>query len=288
MSHLTLQTDIPSSIATVVFKITDHKKKTVKLTCPSGGSVQHPTQKGEAPWIISAILVKDINDPYSSSSTTEAQIVHNLNAALSCSIDVVLAKLSGGESSSGSVTPPQKKPEAPVKGGGEAPEQPPLGAELHLDMEHQEQDQWCWAAVAVSVGNFYDEDRDLEQCAVVNDSFDREDCCGDVVPSACNQPNLIEDVIRDLGNLDQYYGEDIDFDAVTGEIDAGSPVVVGIDWGDDSGHYVAIDGYSVGATGDLINVKDPWDGGGIFIFDDFPASINADATWDETCTTKAA
>jgi len=121
-------------------------------------------------------------------------------------------------------------------------------------MQRQERDQWCWAAVAVSIATFYDRaTRWSSQCAVANSHLQRTDCCGGT--SLCNEANFVEYVLQTIGLYKHWHNGTKSFDDVCAQIDAGNPVVCRIAWHGGGGHFVVITGYDRG--NETVVVDDP-------------------------------
>ena len=143
-------------------------------------------------------------------------------------------------------------------------------------MEHQQEAQWCWAAVAVSVFNFLAGTDDLTQAALVPRLL--KTVC-DRVPNPqdpCNQAFTLDGPLSDLGNLVQPNGGQ--FDSIVKFADlqtywsaAPFPVCARIVWddGSNSAHFIALTASAELSNGQqLVSVHDP-----------SPASLGP-AQWD--------
>ena len=119
------------------------------------------------------------------------------------------------------------------------------GRILVFDMQHEEQNNWCWAAVAASVGNYYAEEEEWDQCTVANRELRREDCCGDGAAGPCNVYGYLASALNRVHCLQNWaIAHRATFDMVVGEINAGRPVCVRVAWRGGGAHFVAITGYS--------------------------------------------
>ncbi len=128
-------------------------------------------------------------------------------------------------------------------------------------MQNQEQNQWCWAAVAVSVNWYYDSHSNWTQCIMANFEFDQTTCCKDGSTTACNRPHYLSTAMYDTGNLAD--GSPISgaasYDSITNEINNCQPVGMAFSWEktvDHSvkgAHAVAIAGYGEG----ILYLEDP-------------------------------
>ena len=156
-----------------------------------------------------------------------------------------------------------------------------------FQMQEQEADQWCWAAVAVSVANFIKPNPDLCQCKLAARAFGIPGgCSGTPPPAACNRPLGL---IRALNELSLHSGDPIvgpiSFDHVRDTIDSGWPVPVRIVWDDNPGnaHFVVITGYSVATSGaPCVQVDDPFYGRSLVDYDTFVTSYHGSGSWERT------
>jgi hypothetical protein len=138
---------------------------------------------------------------------------------------------------------------------------PPLnnvagGKHLAVTVDHQQQSNWCWAAVAAGVATFYGTNV-KSQCQIVSDVLPNAPaggCCPD--GAACNQQYQLLKALAYVGHLAATGSEDHPLDKATlqAEITAGRPVGVQITWRDTGGgHFVA----ATGCAGNVIDVRDP-------------------------------
>jgi hypothetical protein len=112
----------------------------------------------------------------------------------------------------------------------------PPGA-LDFAIQDQEKDNWCWAAVAASVTDYY---AARNGTAVLS----QEDVAAAVGATGKDEPFLLSTVLRTIGHLDgkQISGGLLFPDIVT-EIKNCKPICCAICWPRDSiGHYVVIMG----------------------------------------------
>lgn len=286
-TKLTLRNAIPPADATVTFQITEGKKKPIKLTVPSGGSVQHPTNPADGSWLVAAIVAS--NAKQGASNTTASQTITNPNATISCSIDQIVGRLDVNDTSApipGTLTSILAQPA--TWGDSSAGDTPELHASrsLLLIMQHQEQTQWCWAAVSVSVAIFY-HTTTFKQCDMANWAFAQTTCCVDGSTAQCNKPSTLLAALTHVGHMNRHHRRALNLPETIAEINGDHPVGVGIAWTGGGGHFVAIDGYST-ATGTApatIAVADPWYGSSIVVFSTFAANYQGGGNWAETYTT---
>ncbi|WP_428659162.1 C39 family peptidase [Reyranella sp.] len=116
---------------------------------------------------------------------------------------------------------------------------------LTFIMQHEEQYNWCWAAVAASVGDYFTQAGTWKQCAVANLELRRNDCCAAGGDGPCNIYGYLASALNRVHCLQNWaIGQRVAFDVVVGEIDGGRPVCVRVAWRGGGAHFVAITGYS--------------------------------------------
>ncbi len=144
--------------------------------------------------------------------------------------------------------------------------QPSRGCLVGFNMQHQEQDMWCWAAVGVSVDDYYTSHAGGSQCSLVNAELGRSDCCGPSGASvSCNQPWHLEGPLGRLGHYDHTVTGPVSFGQVDGELSASRPVGARVRWTDGSAHFVVIWCCASNPAGtEQVSISDPfygpWDG----------------------------
>lgn len=149
---------------------------------------------------------------------------------------------------------------------------PPNAATLPFSQQTQQQDQWCWAAVTVSVSLFYNAGSGWSQCSLVNAEFGRSDCCMNGGLSFCNQPHVLDKPLSRTGNLNVMRQTAAPFPDVASEIDNKHPLGCRIGWTAGGGHFVVVHGYSDGANGSWVNVADPFYGPSTYVYSVFCTS----------------
>ena len=157
------------------------------------------------------------------------------------------------------------------------------GNPLGFTMQHQQQTQWCWAAVSVSVNLYYHPASGQTQCAVANTGMGQTTCCVDGSTVQCNQPWFLDQALQIVGNLNAVTGGKAALTAVKAEINQCHPLCLRIGWNGGGGHFVAIYGYSR----KLINVGDPWYGNSVVAYASFPNTYQGGGSWTDSYTTKA-
>jgi hypothetical protein len=153
--------------------------------------------------------------------------------------------------------------------------------QLTFTMQHQQQTNWCWAAVATSVTLFYSSAGTWTQCSLVNAELGQTTCCTDGSTSQCNQAWYLDLALTRVGNLDHVAGGSIALSGVEQEIDAGRLVGVRIGWSGCGGHFVALEGYQEGGAG-FVYVEDPWYGPSYVGYDTFRSMYQGSGSWTHT------
>jgi hypothetical protein len=159
---------------------------------------------------------------------------------------------------------------------------PPSGGGLQFTMQHQQQTQWCWAAVTSSVAAYY-QNPGWSQCRVVNDRLGQTACCVSGASPTCNRPWYLDQALDRVGELGNYIASPLTLGQLRSEIDAGHPVGVRIGWSNGGGHFVAIGGYS-GA--EIVDVQDPWFGQSSVDYFVFRTNYQGSGRWTHSYRTR--
>jgi hypothetical protein len=192
---------------------------------------------------------------------------------------------------------PAKKPALPllVAGRGETMEGSVFAAKqsftqstvisIPFKMQHQEQDEWCWAANAVSAARYLGSNS-LSQCALVNDELGRKSCCSHGGSEECNQPYYLEDALSAAGCHFRHVGYAISADAIGSALSVGTAIEARIGWTDGngrfdgSGHFVAIT--AIEPMTSMLQVADPWYRTSSIARDDFARAYKTVGVWTDT------
>jgi hypothetical protein len=151
----------------------------------------------------------------------------------------------------------------------------PLGS-----MYHQEQEQWCWAAVAQTVeeqmgaGTF-------DQCNVVSYTLNNAAgvCCGDKASTAaCNQPYYVDRAMQTFSVWFATYNYQVALNDLVNQAYQGFPVPIRIGY-PDHGHFVLI----YGATQDgYLYIWDPGGSGSKYVLAYSAVQKYSGGTWTDT------
>jgi hypothetical protein len=163
---------------------------------------------------------------------------------------------------------------------------------LTFKIQHQEQTEWCWAAVAASVQQYFEPATEpaleLKQCAIADMVLHTNLCCP--YPEFCNQPAALETALKKIHKWRKSLNPDpltgpgtLTFAEVQREIDRGRPVCVGIRWYQGGGHFVVIRGYRVLASGaQQLYIADPDNPSNLVDFYEFTNAYYGEGTWNST------
>jgi hypothetical protein len=121
---------------------------------------------------------------------------------------------------------------------------PGVGKTLPFTMQTQKLENWCWAAVSVSVAKFYQGQSPWRQCLLVNDQLGLANCCPNGSPAECDQPWFLERGLDRVGHLARKEEASVAFQTVSDEIDNRRPLGCFIVWPQGPGHFVILNGYS--------------------------------------------
>jgi len=134
-----------------------------------------------------------------------------------------------------------------------------VAAQVSFTIEHQEQDRWCWAAVAVSVGRYYKRSKKA-QCELVSEQLNNVTCCGVNASSyACNQPNQLRPSLTSAGVDHRWAPGAAGVADIQNEINNNRLVCVRYQWSGGLGHFAVIEGCAQVPPA-WVAVGDPWFG----------------------------
>jgi hypothetical protein len=145
--------------------------------------------------------------------------------------------------------------DAETEQGGATPV--PGVIDLALDVESQEQDQWCWAAVAVSVAKRFNSSTPWLQCTLANVELHQTSCCDEGNSPSCDVPWYLERALERIGHLLTMKAGAVNFSEVRVEIAADRPLCARIGWPGGDGHFVTIVGIRQTGGGRFLRIGDP-------------------------------
>lgn len=160
----------------------------------------------------------------------------------------------------------------------------PQRAKSSFTMQQQEADQWCWAAVGVSVNHYIAPNSTLTQAQLAGKVL--SGCNGDPGSPACDQPASLTQVLSAINHqIADPILAPISFAQIQQAIDAGFPIPVRIVWDDNPGnaHFVVISGYAISRSGvPLVQVDDPFYDRSIVDYDSFVSNYLSSGQWERT------
>lgn len=116
--------------------------------------------------------------------------------------------------------------------------------ELPFKNISQEQGNWCWAAVASSVAEFYNPKTIVPQCSIANAECQRSDCCTIAGVSACDVYQFLGSSLMFVRHLDRWIPTGpVQLDEVRQEIDGSRPLCMRTEYFLGGAHFLTIVGY---------------------------------------------
>jgi len=159
---------------------------------------------------------------------------------------------------------------------------------LPFFMQHQEQTNWCWAAVSVSIANYFStpgpSGGPWRQCDVANAELGQSTCCSNGSTSDCNQDWYLDRALTRVSHLaGPVTPAPESFTYVQLEITAQRPVGVRIGWYGGGGHFVAVTGYDDTNGAQQVDIEDPWYGPSTYDYGSFVSAYQSGAgQWTHT------
>jgi len=137
----------------------------------------------------------------------------------------------------------------------------PLQQSLSLQMQKQQQTNWCWAAVSTSVSLFLNQQSNWTQCKVANSALQCKTCCGvGAGGKDCNKPWYLDKALNVVEVACRTQDAPTNFVDVQTQIDKGQPLGCRIRWNEYEGHFVALTGYTDSSPTQYLEVADPGEG----------------------------
>jgi hypothetical protein len=128
-----------------------------------------------------------------------------------------------------------------------------------FSMQTQQANNWCWAAVSVSVAIFFGAGG-WTQCRLAGQELSAT-CCVSPVPGPCDRAWYLDRALARVGHFDRIDYTSEPFSTVQSEINTGRPLGCRIAWAAGLAHFVAIGGWQVASDGaEFVDVFDPYYG----------------------------
>ena len=165
---------------------------------------------------------------------------------------------------------------------------------IDFNLEKQQHNNWCWAAVASSVDRYFNPKSTWCQCRMAGKmakaaKLKVKNCGGcqrsKRAPEECNQPWYLDKALEFVGRLKGTpKPTPLSFAQIHKTIQAGRPVCVRVQWGNGGAHFVVISGCVVGSSGQRwVDVEDPHTGSSTWLYEEFKSNYQyLEGCWDET------
>jgi hypothetical protein len=162
-----------------------------------------------------------------------------------------------------------------------------MSASLNFQIETQQGDLLCWAAVAASVSRFYNPLSQWTQCKVASSVLNSTACCQSLTP--CNQDSFLETALQATTNLSSPPDFQIGFDQIKDQIDRNRPIGIRIAFSIHAGHFVVLCGYDDSTPGEEeVLLSDPAGSQTTVRFSDFllPGGYPGSGMWTNSYLTQ--
>jgi len=158
---------------------------------------------------------------------------------------------------------------------------------LSVPKTKQEQTNWCWAGCSSAVFSYYG--KKIKQCYIADFAWSKVTCCKSAGP--CNKVNSmygekgsIVDILKHWCVKSASVASALTFAGCKTEINAQRPFIIRYQWSDGKGHFLVVNGYSTGSSGndEKLYLMDPGNGSyGFFTYAYVKAKVNHH-TWTHT------
>src|ERR1017187_10062469 len=127
---------------------------------------------------------------------------------------------------------------------------------LNLEVEPQQGDLLCWAAVAASIARFYNPLSPWTQCSVASQVLNSAECCQSM--SSCNRESSLESALQATAHLAAPPIFRLAFQQIKDELDQQHPIGIRIAFSIGVGHFVALSAYDDAVVGqETVTLSDP-------------------------------
>ncbi|MBA5635677.1 hypothetical protein H3H37_01245 [Duganella sp. LX20W] len=177
--------------------------------------------------------------------------------------------------------------QTPIPAGAIPPAAPAHAVSLPMIIQHQEQDQWCWAAVTTSIASYYQATSAWTQCSLACAELGNATCCADGSIAECDKPWFLNLALSRVQHLQQRIEGQIDDATIIACLSGGQPIGIRIQWADMSGHFIAIVGIRKEQDGTVsLALDDPIYGPSTHGRSDLAGQYQGAGTWTHTYTTQ--
>ena len=164
---------------------------------------------------------------------------------------------------------------------------------LNFQIEEQQHNNWCWAAVAVSVSHYFSAKSEWCQCRLVSRIAKRRNLkvagCGTCqktkgVPEKCNFPWYLDEALRIVRRVRGKLTGPLSFSAIKKRIKEQLPIPVRITWGAGGAHFVVLSGCETSSAGNKwVDVEDPFVGSSTWLYEEFKSNYQySQGRWTAT------
>jgi len=136
----------------------------------------------------------------------------------------------------------------------------PFRCQLPFVMQKQAQDNWCWAAVSVSVAAFYSPASTWTQPDLVSHGLKNPACATDGSSPACDISWALDKALGLTKHLHTWNNGVAPVHTLRSELGAKRPIGCRIEWNGGGAHFVAITGYHDDGVNQGITVDDSCNG----------------------------
>ena len=136
---------------------------------------------------------------------------------------------------------------------------------MGVDLQMQQQTNWCWAAVGTSTTLFFDRMSPLTQCNLAG-SFLKQTpgfCCseGNAAGPICNATAFLSAVLTSTSTLVSFTEGTLPLQSIRAQINNAVPIAARIGWSGGGGHFVMVTGIGPddprGDNFTLVEIEDP-------------------------------
>jgi hypothetical protein len=136
---------------------------------------------------------------------------------------------------------------------------------MGVDLQMQQQTNWCWAAVGTSTTLFFDPKNLLTQCSLAGGFLKQTPgfCCSEANAGGpvCNQFSFLSQVLTSIDSLASFAQTTLPLQSIRAQINNAVPMAARIGWSGGGGHFVMITGVGPddprGDNFTFVEIEDP-------------------------------
>lgn len=161
-----------------------------------------------------------------------------------------------------------------------------MSAALAFVIQHQQQTEWCWAAVSASIDYYFKPSTIWSQCSLANNQLQQSSCCVNGSSAQCNCPWYLDRALSLINRLRSFVSAAASFGNIQQEISQKDPLCARIGWSDGGGHFVVIYGYDDSTPNQYVLVADPWWGISQIPYTVFVSAYQGNGAWTHSYYTQ--